>query len=390
MFVGSGKSNETHVKFKSYHYINPTAPAKILQIKWQLPMNSGLDLPTWFTSVQQFQPRAHIDLLHEEWHINGKSRTLELPAYAASDTEELTGSLEKYVELCRPAMQKLMLDQITDELSLATFHEAIRYAHAKNCELIKLALRVRTTALLSAGWGSLTGTETLGIPRVDGANAAYCGDIPTPVPLAHQFDVVFVNAMHSMERRIVEILKTKIFQKKPKPWYEIFLTYFVMLTHLQFIHDQAVGFMKIREQTVSIPYRLSESLLIFQESGNTVSSVVKAMVAKWEYSASNMLYHYRCVLNGDVPFRSAKKNPALLQSRDRLDDEAMAFIADLHRMASEEGKTKALASATALTLQVSTAVQNLTVQLWPSITVGLGRCCKRFADISHSTAIGMP
>lgn len=67
------------------------------------------------------------------------------------------------------------------------------------------------------------------------------------------------------------------------------------------------------------------------------------MVAKWNYSASNMLYHYRCVLNGDVPFRSAKKHPELLRNRDHLDDKAMAFIADLHRMASEEGRTDTFA-----------------------------------------------
>jgi hypothetical protein len=58
--------------------------------------------------------------------------------------------------------------------------------------------------------------------------------------------------MHRLEREVVKTLKTKIFQADPKPWYEIFLTYFVMLTHLQFIHSQAVGFMKIREQTVSV------------------------------------------------------------------------------------------------------------------------------------------
>lgn len=240
------------MEFKAYQYIDPSEPATALEIQWQLPFGYDVKLPTWFAFVREFRPRKSIDLLHEEWNINGEARMLKLPAYAASDTAELTESLENYVEQCRPIMQGLMLAQITDELSLATFHEAIRYTEASDSEVIRLALKVRTTALLSAGWGSLVGTETLGIPHVDGANAAYCGDVPTPVPLAYQFDVVFVTAMHTTERRIVELLKEKIFQKKPKPWYEVFLAYFVMLTHLQFIHDQAVGFMKIRERTVSI------------------------------------------------------------------------------------------------------------------------------------------
>ena len=213
-----------------------------------------MELPTWTTSVHRFKASSS-DILHEEWSVNGIRRQILLPAYASSDTAELTESLESFVEQCRPTMEKLMLDQITDELSLATFQEAIRYSQVQDSELIKLALEVRTTALLSAGWGSLVGHETLGTEPVDGANAGYCGDIPTPVPLSHQFDVVFRAAMHRAERKVVKLLKTKIFHIKPRPWYEIFLTYFVMLTHLQFIYDQAVGFMRARQETVSVSYQ---------------------------------------------------------------------------------------------------------------------------------------
>ena len=47
------------------------------------------------------------------------------------------------------------------------------------------------------------------------------------------------------------------------------------------------------------------------------------MTEKWNYSARNMLHHYRCVLNGDLPFRSAKEDPDLLKKRNNLDDEAV-------------------------------------------------------------------
>jgi hypothetical protein len=97
-------------------------------------------------------------------------------------------------------MQELTLESVTDELSLSTFKEPIRFSEVSNSELIRLALRVQTTSLLSAGWGSIVGEETLGIPLVDGANAAFCGDTPTPVPLAHQFDVVFVTAMYELSQ----------------------------------------------------------------------------------------------------------------------------------------------------------------------------------------------
>ena len=62
------------------------------------------------------------------------------------------------------------------------------------------------------------------------------------------------------------------------------------------------------------------------------------MIQRWDYSAYNMLYHYRCVLNGYAPFSSAKKNPELLRQRDNLHDKAMEFIADAHRLVHEMGK----------------------------------------------------
>jgi hypothetical protein len=240
-----------HMKFKDYMYITPNDAPKRIEIKWQLPMKQDITLPTWTASVHEFIPRDGIDLIHEEWQINGETHVLELPPWAAYDTAGLKRDLGDFIEQCRPAMQELMLETVVDELSLSTFQEAIRYSEVSDSELIRLALRVRTTSLLSAGWGSIVGEDTLGIPRVDGANAAFCGDTPTPVPLAHQFDVVFITAMYELEREVVKGLKKKLFQKDPKPWYEIFLTYFIMVTHLQFTHSQAMAFVKVREQTVN-------------------------------------------------------------------------------------------------------------------------------------------
>ena len=235
--------------FKGYQYINLDTPPKLVEIKWQLPIRIKLPLPTWFAPCREFTPRYN-DLTHEEWQNGGQPVLVQLPAYASSDTADLTTRVEKFIEECRPAIQEHMLAETHDELAHLTFNEAIRYAKVHSSATIELALRVRTTAILSAGWGSIVGAETLGTPLVDGANLGYMGERPTPVALAHQEDVIFVNAMEKDERALVKMLRTKIFQKDPKPWYEIYLTYFIMITHLQFIHSQAVNFMRCREQTV--------------------------------------------------------------------------------------------------------------------------------------------
>jgi hypothetical protein len=249
--TGSGKANQPRLKFIDYWWKTPNAPSKIVQLSWQLPDKTVLDLPTLEAPCQEFSPRPK-DLLHEEWQVGGVLKKVDLPPYASSDTARLKENLEEFIEASRPKVHDMMLNGIEDLLTRLTFHEADRYAQTYGSDIIDLAFRVRTTAILSAGWASIVGSETLGTPNVDSAEQGYCGRCPAPVPLAHQLDVIFVDAMERDERKLVKRLKDILFKKKSKAWFEIFLAFFIIMTHLKFIHTQAVGFMRSREQTVSI------------------------------------------------------------------------------------------------------------------------------------------
>jgi hypothetical protein len=254
--TGSGKANQPRLEFIDYLWRNPSAPPKLLQLSWQLPDETGLELPTWEAPSNEFSPRKDIDLVHEEWHVAGElvPRKVPLPAYASADKIRLTKCVQDFIEASRPKVHEMILNSIDDPLTRLTFHEADRYARTYGSSIIDLAFRVRTTAILSAGWGSIVGSETLGTPYVDNAELGYCGRRPIPVPLAHQIDVIFVNTMEHDERALVKKLKDMIFTKKAKAWFEIFQAYFIIMTHLKYIHRQAVGFMRSRERTVSILY----------------------------------------------------------------------------------------------------------------------------------------
>lgn len=191
------------------------------------------------------------DITAENWQVGGKVITVGLPRFACADNSKLTKIVEEMVEKNREAVQEKLKESITDPLARVTFDEACRYAHEHNSEMIKLALRIRSTAAFCQGWGSITGPETLGTPEVDNAEEGYCGTRPISPALCHQLDVVFLKMMERDEQRLVKELKKAIFRKNPKPWYEIFLAYFVIMWHLKYIHGQAVGFMKSQEQTVS-------------------------------------------------------------------------------------------------------------------------------------------
>lgn len=192
------------------------------------------------------------DLLHEEWQVEGELKEVSLPPYASLDRTHLTRNLEKFIELSRPKVHDMMLNGHEDSFTRLTFREADRYVRTYGSDIIDLVFRVRSTAILSAGWGSIIGNETLGTPNIDSAEQGYCGRRPVPVPLAHQLDVIFVNCMERDERRLAKKLKDKLYQKKRKAWFENFLAYFIVMTHLKFIHKQAMGFVRAWERTASI------------------------------------------------------------------------------------------------------------------------------------------
>lgn len=209
------------------------------------------------------------DIIAETWQVDGRVTTVELPRFACADKKKLYKIVEEMVERNRAAVEEKIGQNMTDPLAHATLDEAYRYVqHAQNSEMIKLALRIRSTAVFSQGWGSIVGTETLGTPKVDNAADGF-GTRPIPPALSHQLDVVFIKMMERDEQRLLKELRKAIFRKIPKPWYEIFLAYFVIMSHLKFIHGEAVRLMKCQEQTVSAKSKTFTLLLTaeFSEKG---------------------------------------------------------------------------------------------------------------------------
>jgi ribosomal protein L13 len=60
------------------------------------------------------------------------------------------------------------------------------------------------------------------------------------------------------------------------------------------------------------------------------------MIEEWEYSARNIIYHFRAIVKGMVPF-SQKWTEEMKQLAD-VDDEAMEYIKKTSEMIRESGK----------------------------------------------------
>lgn len=242
---GNGKFNQQRVAFRKYYWTNLKSGPRTVEICWTLPgkILQGLKLTV---PCHEFI-LSDDDITAETWQVNGQVTTIELPRFACADEKKLGKIVDKMVEQHREAVEKNLDQSVTDPLIRETFAEAYR----SKSSMVKLALRIRSTAAFCQGWGSIIGTETLGTPKVDNAEDGYCGTRPISPALCHQLDVVFLKMMERDEQVLVKELKKAIFAKNPKPWYDIFLAYFVIMWHLKYIHGQAVGFMRSQEQTVS-------------------------------------------------------------------------------------------------------------------------------------------
>ncbi|EKG18551.1 hypothetical protein MPH_04190 [Macrophomina phaseolina MS6] len=318
---GNSKFGQDRACFRDYRWI--IGEQSTIEIRWTLPGNIPVEIPNFKLPCTKFDPSQEKgDLIAEEWQVKGSVTVVELPPYACGSDRELYQIVHAMVDSSRGTVEKRMVDNISDELAHATFQEAHRYSRAHDSDMVKLALRICSTATFCQGWGSIVGTETLGTTNVDNGAAGYCGTKPISPALCHQIDVVFVNLMQQDERKLVKELKTAIFQKRPKPWYEIFLTYFVIMWHLKFIHGEAIGFMNCRKRT---------------DSAKQVSEFINRMAAEWHHSASNMLYHFRYVLRGFLPFQTARKDMEAVRTEVGLGHDAVPYMEKVVGFLNEKG-----------------------------------------------------
>lgn len=248
--LGNAKFGQRKAAFRSYFWNDVLLEPRTIRIRWSLPENIQVAIPSFKVPCTPFDPYPG-DITVEQWQVGGQVTTVELPPFACAEESELTETILGMVESNRQVVEEQTLQSMTDTLARRTFEEAYRYAWKYDSKMIILALRIRSTAIFSQGWGSIVGAETLDTQEIENAADGYCGTRPIPPALYHQIDIIFLKMMESDDQALVRELKTAIFWKTPQPWYEIFLAYFVIMWHLKFIHGQAMGLMRSQKQTVS-------------------------------------------------------------------------------------------------------------------------------------------
>ncbi|KAI0109472.1 hypothetical protein GGR51DRAFT_569799 [Nemania sp. FL0031] len=315
---GNGNFGQRDVKFVDYFWTGDIAQSKSIEIRWNLPGGRVVDLPLLRTTCKTFSPRSN-DTHHITWNIGDRIVEVELPPYACDDTAAVLSEVEHFLDQGNTAIINYILQDTKDATTSLTLKEAMRYNSKHKSTVIDLALRIRSASYCSQGWGSITGPENLGINTVDFNEFGECGyaaydrgkDVPLPLSIDHQFDVALLLVIKKHQDELIKTLSGMINAKGQKPWYEIFLAVFVMLSNLEYVHAGSFTFYQALKQTK------------FQSS---VYSLTQEMIDEFTYSAENILYHFCHILKGKLGFKMARENMSELKNREGLEDESVAYI----------------------------------------------------------------
>jgi hypothetical protein len=245
--------------FVDYLWAENSSPSKRIEIRWNLPGGRPVDLPLMSMTCKKFVPSTN-DTHHITFNVGSEIIAIEMPPYAGDDTRSIQAAVEEFLDQSAPAVLDYILADTTDELVSSTLCEAARFAREHHSRAIELALRIRCASFCSQGWGSITGSESLGIRTVDFNERGECGyaaygrgqDKPLPLSMDHQLDVALLLTIKKYQKELLGKLDKMTFGKAGKPWYEIFLTIFVLLSNLEYVHCGGLSFYHAQMKTVSL------------------------------------------------------------------------------------------------------------------------------------------
>ncbi|KAF2131003.1 hypothetical protein P153DRAFT_287202 [Dothidotthia symphoricarpi CBS 119687] len=319
----NGREHQEEAEFLGYDWI-PGTQLYEMEVMWNLPGFGPISNAQPMRIVfRHYSPRrGSLDVAASVWsNTEGEVKAVEQPAYAIYDTANFVPAYERYFSTLQPAIEAWVFARIRqDEIASLTYQEVTRMRSLTGSKVLDLAMRLQCLSVVSQGYGTVWSNNIPGIQEYDyrrlgrSEYEAYdrnsC-DRPLPGAITHQMDVAAVKYLKKLEKLFVKELAASIFKPRIKPWYELFLAFYVIFWNLEYVHYGAKGYIKSKNGT-SIE--------------NQVNNVVSNQIKKWEFAFPVLLYHWRCTLRGYSPFKLARDNPEELRDRGHIDEEGFQYV----------------------------------------------------------------
>jgi hypothetical protein len=292
---------------------------KTVKLQWPFRDN-GSSSPILTVDLEKFHPKK--ESVTEEFVVNGVLRAVKLPPWACRDTNTARKDIEKFMTACQDRLEEEIRAILLDPILLLTWEEAKRYRTRYGSMLLTRALQIYTFAMMNSRYPRAIEANLFGVE--DEAHTPYFFEkLPLPPQLTFQIQTMIAAAMIDIQTQVLKELKTYIFSKaRLRHWYEVFLATFVLLATLEWVYQCQIRFVTAK-QGVS-PRNLAN-----------ISYVTQYALDEWEASALNLVAHFRCVMNGELPFAQSWDDQAENPRRTGLDAEALAYIREIKRETEE-------------------------------------------------------
>jgi hypothetical protein len=262
-YTGNGREHQEEAEFLVYDWVHNSQLFE-MDIVWNLPGYGQIPhAPPMRITFRPYSPRrGSLDVAASVWtNKDGELKQVEQPAYAVYDTAHLVPDFERYFSSFQPAIEAWIFSRISqDEVASLTYAEVFRMRNLGGSKALDLAMRLQCLSVVSQGYGSVWSNNIPGIREYDYSRLgssdyeAYdrkAYDRPLPGAITHQMDVAAVKYLRKLERAFVKELSALIFKPKIKPWYELFLAFYVIFWNLEYIHHGANDYIKSKNGTVS-------------------------------------------------------------------------------------------------------------------------------------------
>jgi len=188
--------------------------------------------------VQKFDPKD-TDKVNYTWVNGNEVETYKCSHYALADLEHVQISLENFLENNTEMYVNSVLSNASP-MTKKVFETSL--AFSKESKLVKLALRFWVASrFIETPW-HIIADEFFGMKPDTRPGSPYFGLIPDTPMMDNQLDnIVIYHLLEPEWKKLRKIVRTKLLEHKKQDWFELQLTLFILLSHVEMTvaHDMA-------------------------------------------------------------------------------------------------------------------------------------------------------
>ncbi|KAK4449885.1 hypothetical protein QBC34DRAFT_298388 [Podospora aff. communis PSN243] len=249
---------------------------------------------------------------------SGNQREMKMPPFCLTNMQKVTAQVRQYIYLAKQSYLELYARSSDDELVTKTVRVAISYAKAKPTSLVGMALDLwAISRMIEIEW-EMCGPDTLGMSKVNDPTNPRDGKIPIPPVMDTQLDQIIIKeVLYPLKSKFLDQFEAKISPMKTEDWFDIYLTSFVLLSHIERLAHHSAHHAKLH----SMPSKFSNVSFL-----TNVFHTAKVILSR---------FHFVC--NGSAPL-ALDWDSQSAQSMAELDRDQVAFMKETQSLIKARDK----------------------------------------------------